>query len=179
MINTVGGIAGSEVRRELLLTYVDANSLEPSGTPDWEVIGWKIQDSSIELNVDEETITDILAITHTTVNDMQPSQTLEPNVMRSGPRLSPKLLEIYRKNEFEKYAMFNVLVVFAFLGAPGTPVVAPFEADMQTGCTVRPTSIGGDRRVNFPLQINYSKNTTHGTVDKIFPDTDITFTPAP
>jgi hypothetical protein len=47
---------------------------------------------------------------------------------------------------------------------------------MHTGCTITPQSIGGDATVDMPININFSNNKIHGTVNDY--KGTITFTPA-
>lgn len=164
-INTTG-----EVLRKYLITYVNV------GTPEakvWEAQGIKVEDSAIEFNADVSTITDILGITYTDVNKIEASQTLDPNTLRMGAQLSEKMLDIYRRGALEEYSQFEVLIVYGFLGEEGT-----YEADLEVGCTVVPNSVGGSSRVDMPFVINLSGDKTLGTVNKLQPADEITFTPA-
>lgn len=166
-INTNG-----EVLRKYMVTYVDVAEAGAT-TPIWEAQGIKVEDSSIELNPDISTITDILGITYSDVNKMEASQTLDPNTLRMGAKLSEKMLDIYRRGALNEYSQFKVLIVYGFLGSAGS-----YEADLETGCTVVPNAIGGSSRVDMPFVINLSGNKTLGTVNAFYPATDVTFTPA-
>lgn len=159
-----------EVLRKYLVTYVNVGTSEAKV---WEAQGIKVEDSSIELNPDIQTVTDILGITHTIVNKMEASQTLDPNTLRMGAKLSEKMLDIYRRGALAEYSQFEVLLVYGFLGTTGS-----YEADLETGCTVVPNSIGGSSRVDMPFVINLSGKKTLGTVNAFYPAETVTFTPA-
>ena len=36
----------------------------------------------------------------------------------------------------------------------------------HSGCSILPTSIGGDSYTSMPIEVHYSNNITEGTVDK-------------
>lgn len=164
-INTAG-----EVLRKYLVTYVNVGTTEAKV---WEAQGIKVEESAIELNPDISTITDILGITYSDVNKMEASQTMDPNTLRMGAKLSEKMLDIYRRGAFDEYSNFEVLIVYGFLGTSGS-----YEADLETGCTVVPNAVGGSSRVDMPFVINLSGKKTLGTVNKFYPATDVEFTPA-
>lgn len=159
-----------EVLRKTLVTYVNV------GTPEakvWEAQGVKVEESAIEFNADVETITDILGISYTDVNKIEASQTVDPNTLRMGAKLSEKMLDIYRRGALQEYSDFEVMIVYGFLEDDGA-----FQADLEVGCTIVPNSIGGSSRVDMPFVINLSGNKTLGSVNKMFPVDEVVFTPA-
>ena len=146
--------------RKLLITLVDVSDSE---TPEWEVVGRGVEDSSIELNPDTETKTDILGITDTAVNKWEPSQSLEPNTVRGGSKLNFKLHRIWQDKKPELLSQFNVMIVYAYIDGATT---GTFEAEVQKNCTINITSIGGDAHVDMPIEISYSNDSTKGTATK-------------
>lgn len=160
----------AEVERKLMCLYVNVGTEQ---TPIWEIQGVKVENSAIELNPDVSKITDILGVTYSDVNKLEAQQTFEPHTLRMGDALAEKLLDIYRRNALSEFSAFEVLIVYGFLGAEGA-----YEADLETGCTIYPNSIGGSSRVDMPFVIEFSNNKTLGTVDKFYPETGLTFTPA-
>ena len=105
---------GQEAERKLLKTFVNVAS---SGTPEWELIGDGIEESSIEYNTDTETSTDILGQTRTKVNKTEPAQSFEPYTVRGGSKLAFILWDIYRRNAVSELTQFKVLVVHEFVGS--------------------------------------------------------------
>ena len=158
-----------EALRNKLLTYVNVGT---NAAPIWEIQGIKTEDASYELNPDVTTVTDILGITYTDVNKVEPQLTMDPNTLRMGAKLSEKLLDIFRRRAYEEFQQFQVLTVWGMLGTAGA-----YEADLEDSCTIHPTTIGGSSRVNMPYTIILSNKITKGTVDVLFPAEDITFTP--
>jgi hypothetical protein len=159
-----------EVLRKMMVTYVNVGTSEAKV---WEAQGIKTEESSLELNPDISTITDILGITYTDVNKMEVSQSIDPNTLRMGAKLSEIMLDIYRRGALAEYSQFEVLIVYGFLGTAGA-----YEADLETGCTIIPNSIGGSSRVDMPFVINLSGNKTLGTVNALYPAETIVFTEA-
>lgn len=150
---------GSNVKaaRKLLRTYVDVSDSE---TPEWEVVGTGIEDSSIELSPDTETVTDILGVTTTTVNKWEASQSFDPFTVRGGSKLAFKLHQIWQDKTPEKLSQFKVLIVYKYIGDSS----AGYEAELQKNCTINMTSIGGSSYVDMPIEITYSNDVERGTV---------------
>lgn len=160
--------AGVKATRKLLMTYVDVSD---SGTPEWELVGRGVEDSSIELNPNTETTTDILGITETAVTKWEPNQSFDPNTVKGGSKLNYKLHEIWQNKTPELLSKFNVLIVYAYIGETNN-----FEAEMQKNCTINITSLGGSAYVDMPIEISFSNDSVKGTVS--IADGVPTFTPA-
>ena len=60
---------------------------------------------------------------------------------------------------------YEAMVVYGFPGASGA-----YDAEMQTGCTVEVTSLGGFGRVDLPFNLHFSNKSTWGTVAAQYPD---------
>ena len=137
-----------------------------------EVLGTRVEDSSIELNADIETMTDILGITYTDVNKTEPQQTLDPSNIIGGSKISAYLYDAVTHNRITDYSqVFNVYIISGFMGS----TAEGYEAVMHEGCSIIPTSIGGSSYVQMPLEIHFSNKITSGTVNKLADD--FTFTP--
>ena len=164
---------GQKAERKLLVTAVNVGDsiTNGSGTPEWQIIGVGVEDSSIEYNPDTETITDILGITETTVNKLETSQTLEPMTVRGGSKLAIKLYNQIKYNRVSEFSMYEVMQIHAYVGTDGA-----YEAEVHKNCTITPQSLGGDAYVDMPIDINYSNDKVHGTVDNYKYGSTITFT---
>lgn len=161
---------GQKAERKLLVTAVNVGT---TAEKDWQIIGVGVEDSSIEYNPDTETITDILGITETSVNKLETSQSLEPMTIRGGSELAIKLYNQVKYGKVSELSMYEVMQIHAYVGAAGA-----YEAEVHSGCTLTPQSLGGSSYIDFPVDINYSNNKIHGTVDKYKYGETITFTPA-
>ena len=165
--------------RKLLITVVE---WKEGTTPVREILGTRTPDSSIEYNVDSETTTDIRGITYTDVNKVEPTQTFDPYLVLGGSPLGAKLNDIRRRNALTELNQFTAYIITAYVGTAGA-----YEAEKHDGCTIMYTALGGDTKVNMPIELHLSndsfdrngKSTGHaalGTVDKL--GDDFVFTPA-
>lgn len=166
---------GQKAERKLLVTAVNVGDSisEVSGTPEWQIIGVGVEDSSIEFNPDTETVTDILGITETTVNKLETSQTLDPMTVRGGSKLALKLYNQVKYQRLSEFAMYEVMQIHAYVGTAGS-----YEAEVHKNCTLTPQSIGGSSYIDMPIDINYSNDKIHGTVNDYKYGSTITFTKA-
>lgn len=131
-----------------------------------EILGTRVTDSSINLNADIETATDILGNTYTDVNRTEPQQTLDPSYIIGGSKLSAYLYDAAIHNRIAAYnGVFRIYIISVFLGTESA-----YETVRHNGCTIIPTSIGGESYVAMPMDIHFSNNITSGTVDKVKPD---------
>lgn len=137
-----------------------------------QILGARTEDSSIELNPDTETSTDILGITYSDVNKTEPQQDFDPMYIIGGSKLAAYLVTNALANNIDAYNnIFNVYVIAAFID-PG--VKDEYYAVCHSGCTILPTSLGGDSYTGIPVEVHFSNNLTEGTVDKL--TDDFTFT---
>lgn len=162
-----------KAERKLLVTAVNVGDsiTQSGGTPEWQIIGVGVEDSSIEFNPDTETVTDILGITETTVNKFETSQSLEPMTVRGGSKLALKLYNQIKYNRLSEFAMYEVMQIHAYVGSDGA-----YEAEVHKNCTLTPQSIGGSGYVDMPIDINYSNDKVHGTVNDYKYGSTISFT---
>ena len=136
-----------------------------------EVLGARTEDSSIEFNPDTETTTDILGITYTDVNKTEPQQDFDPFYLMGGSALGEYLANAALRNDINAYSnAFNIYIITAFKGSANA-----YEAVRHSGCSIIPTSMGGDSYVSMPIEVHYSNNITAGTVNKL--GNNFTFTP--
>ena len=163
-----------KAERKLLVTCVNVGDSVTlgEGTPEWQIVGVGVEDSSIEYNPDTETVTDILGITETTVNKLETSQDLDPMTVRGGSKLAIKLYNQVKYNRLSEFSMYEVMQIHAYVGTDGN-----YEAEVHKNCTLTPQSVGGSSYVDMPININYSNDKIHGTVNNYKYGTVETFTP--
>lgn len=161
-----------KAERKLLVTCVNTNTHE---SPTWTVIGAGVEDSSVAYNADIKTITDILGITETTVNKLEPSQSLEPMTIRGGNKLLENLTDIIERNAVSELSQFEVLLIRAYIDE-GTDGTHKYHAELHSNCTITPQSVGGSAYVDMPITINFSNDKKLGTVNGYTKDDTITFT---
>ena len=137
-----------------------------------EILGTRTEDSSIEFNADIQTSTDVRGITYTDVNKTEPQQTFDPYYLLGGSLLGDYLVRNALKNNIDAYNnIFNVYVITAFIGSQADG----YYTVEHTGCSIIPTSLGGDSYNSMPIEVHYSNNIIEGTVDSL--GRDFVFTP--
>jgi hypothetical protein len=160
---------GQRAQRKLLITVAEWTE---GGTEKREILGTRTEDSSIELNADIATSTDIRGITYTDVNKTEPQQSFDPFYILGGSALSSYLASAMLKNDINAYnGVFTLYIIAAFMGSGAEG----YYTVKHTGCSIIPTAIGGDSYTNMPIEVHYSNNITEGVVDKLADD--FTFTP--
>ena len=172
---TINLADNQKAERKLLVTCVNVGDsiMAESGTPEWQPVGVGVEESSIEYNPDTETITDILGITETTVNKLEVTQSLEPMTVRGGSKLAEKVYDQVKYNKLSEMAMWEVMQIHAYVGTEGA-----YEAEVHKNCTLTPQSLGGSSNVDMPIEISFSNDKIHGTVNDYKYGSTITFTPA-
>lgn len=158
---------GQRAERKTLITVAEWNVTVGTSTTQYrEILGTRTEDSSIEFNADIETITDIRGITYTDVNKTEPQQDFDPFFILGGSNLAEYLSDAALNNDIAAYnGTFTIYVISAFIGSSGS-----YSAVKHTGCSIIPTSLGGDSYVSMPIEVHYSNNITAGTVNKLSDD---------
>lgn len=151
-----------KAERRLVATYVDVSGSSMNSEWEWELLGAGIEDSAIEFNPDMATLTDILGITETTVNKFEEQQSFDPNTLRGGQKLNAILLDIALRRAYSELSNFNVMRAYQLLGT-----TSAIKAHIDKGCTITPQSLGGSSYVDMPIQVNFSGDRIHGTIDKM------------
>ena len=165
---------GARAQRKQLITVAEWS--EGSGDPKREILGVRTEDSSIELNPDTQTSTDILGVTYTDVNKTEPQQDFDPHYIVGGSDLDKYLTTAVLANDIDKYNnVFNIYIITAFItNGTATEQDGKYKCIKHEGCTILPTSIGGDSYVSMPLEVHLSNKITTGTVDVLTPSFQFT-----
>lgn len=161
--------AGQRARRKLLITVAEWGE---SGTTHRTILGKRTEDSSIELNPDIQTTTDVLGITYTDVNKTEPQQDFDPHFIMGAEAIDDYLLDAVLNDDIDKYNnVFTIYVITAWLDNSDTVGgTHAYKTVKHTGCTILVTSIGGDSYTQMNLEVHYSNNITAGSVDKLSDD---------
>lgn len=165
----------SRVERKYMATFANVAT---STTPEWQLLGVRVADSSIDFNADIDETTDILGRAYADFTNVKPTQDMGDFPVIIGSKLHKKLMQIIVEKNWSALQGFEILNVYGWLtNGTSTETDKKLLAEKQVDCTITPDSIGGDTNVNLPITIHYSNNVTVGTVDKI--SEDLTFTAAP
>ncbi len=140
--------------RQYLLHYIDASF---GGTANYVRIGKDLEEYTLEMNPDSETIMNIWGENSTTVKGYEPQGSVETYYARKGDALYEALADII--NERATGSALETTVVDILVESDGTQVWA-YKEDV----IVIPQSIGGDTSgVNIPYEVYYNGNRESGT----------------
>lgn len=166
---------GQRAKREKLITVAQWGT---GNDKKRQFLGVRTEDSSIDLNPDIQTSTDILGHTYTDVEKTEPQQTMDPSYIVGGSYLHDYLTEAFLANDIDKYnGAFDIYIISAYL-TDGTATTGDgkYYTVKHEGCSIFPTSVGGSNYVSMPIEIHYSNKITKGTVDALKPGFTFTYT---
>lgn len=154
---TFNTAAGAVVARKMLLLFLNTSS---SDTPVWSVIGKRVEDSSMEYDWSDESKTDILGDTYTTMKEPIITQAFDPCEMDSGDTAQVKIWNQSIKDH-DVAAMCNndLLVVHAYAGTASTAVFA----ERYPSSAVKPSGLGGSNNVGMPIDVTFGGERSVGT----------------
>ena len=151
-----------KLNREALAHYLDTTfntKVSDASKATFEIIGDDIEEMSVELNSDTETLKNILGQTRTQDNGYEPSMDADPFYADPEKALYPKIREIALgrlKGDHCKTLMLEVLI-------------EDTESENHTAwlreVMVKPTSYGGGTEgLNFPFSVTEDGASVKGTV---------------
>ena len=147
-----------DAERKFLAHYVNIGT---DIDEDWELLGYKVQDASVEFNWDEEKVTDITGKTYKTIKKSEPEMTLDGYIINKN---STFLLELSKKairNAYTEFADNTILTVYFWLTKGET-----YLAKKENKCSIVPSSIGGEGNVRITPVITFSNDAVFGSVAK-------------
>lgn len=157
MAYSISATAGQRIERKMLITVATW------GEDKAAILGARTEDSSIEFNADVETTTDILGINYTDINKTQPQQTFDPAYIIGGDELMAYMNEAALSNNISAYnGAFDVYVVAAYLKDS-----SKYKVVKHAGCSIIPSSLGGESYLGMPYDVYYSNDITEGSVTSI------------
>lgn len=151
-----------KLNREAMAHYLDAafnTKIADASKAQFEILGDDIEELSVELNSDVETLKNILGQTRTKDNGYEPSIEADPYYADPDKALYPKIRDIALgrlKGDACKTLLLEV-------------IVEDTEATTHTAylreVMVKPTSYGGGTEgLNFPFEISEDGASVKGTV---------------
>lgn len=169
----IAGTSGQPVERKQYLVYGNSDTYE---SPKWNVIGKRVEESTAEEDWSEESITDILGDTYTSMKSPITSQSFDPCPVDPGDKYQEKLVQNYVVDRnAQALVSQDLLRVHAYLtDETNTYAFAErFPASM-----VKPTGLGGEGGGNLTMPVDV---TFGGTREKGYviiptsPHAEITF----
>lgn len=163
--------AGKTIDRELLIAYLNTGT---TSVPTWSAIGKRVSDSSEEMNWSEDSSTDILGQTYSTLSKPQVTQSFDPAPLDAGDTAMVKIWNLAVKDQdYAALANQDMLIVHLYAGTADTAVFA----ERYSSCAVRPTGLGGEGggNIGMPVDVTYGGVRTVGTA--AMSGSTVTFTP--
>lgn len=156
---TFNTTSGQTIKREMLIAYLNTSA---TSTPVWSAIGKRVTDSSVDLDWGDDTSTDILGNTYTTMKVPTITQTFDPYDLDAGDTALVRIWNMAVKDhDYTALANQDVLIVHLYAGTAGSAMVA----ERYESCAIRPTSLGGEGggSLSMPIEITYGGTRTVGT----------------
>lgn len=158
------------IERKLLVCCLNTGTADD---PVWSPVGKRVEDSSAEYDWGEESVTDILGDTYTSMSAPKITQSFDPYQLDGADRAQLKIWNDAIRNQ-DTGAMCNndMLILHMYAGTKDTA----FFAERYAACAVKPTSLGGASKLAMPIEVVYGGQRTIGTA--AVKEGAITFTPA-
>ena len=162
---------GQTVDRALLILYLNIGTADE---PEWAQVGKRVEESSAEYDWGEETKTDILGDTYTSLKKPTITQSFDPCELDAGDKAQLKIWNAAIKDQ-DVQALSNMDMMVAHLYAGATDDEA--FAERYNACCVKPTGLGGSGggNIGMPIDVTYGGTRTTGTAKAA--NGSITFTP--
>lgn len=157
------------IERKLLVCCLNTGTADD---PLWSPVGKRVEDSSAEYDWGEESVTDILGDTYTSMSAPKITQSFDPYQLDGADKAQLKIWNDAIRNQ-DTGAMCNndMLILHMYAGTKDTA----FFAERYAACAVKPTSLGGASKLAMPIEVVYGGQRTIGTA--AVKEGAITFTP--
>lgn len=159
-----------KLERKSLAHYLDS-TFGGEGTPKWFLLGVDLEELSVELNPDVETVKNILGQTSVRDKGYEPSTTVDPYYANPEDEIYEPIRDIALERKTGDACRTKILEVII------EDTEAAQHLAFQEDVVVKPTSYGGGTEgVAIPFDVHFAGNRTKGTVK--IADGVATFTPA-
>lgn len=146
-----------KLHRSHLLHYIDSK-FGGESAPDWFLVGKDVEDASVELNPDTETVKNILDETNVNDNGYEPSLDLDTYYANPGDAIYPRIKDIAMNRLTGDVCKTTILEVLI------DKTTGAYDAWTED-IIIKPQSYGGPQGgVNIPFNIMFSGNRKEGTV---------------
>jgi hypothetical protein len=148
------GNAGEAIARELLLLYLNTGTKE---APVWSLIGHRVEDSSMELDWQRESIKDIVGDTRNSMKKPIITQSFEPWDLANGDVAQKKIWDLaFVEQNAQALCNMDVLLEHKYAGF----------AERYEASSIEVTGLGGagGGNIGMPITVTYGGNRTIGTV---------------
>lgn len=154
------------IKREAFMTFVDVSA---TATPEWELIGDKVEELSIAMNPNINTVSDVTGNTSTTLDRYQEQTDVSPMRARKESKLFAILYAIVKEKKTLSDVERDFLCVNVFDASAGQ-----YSAWKQRAVIAVQSFGGNTQGLDVPFNIHWMGERTHGTFN---PSTN-SFTPS-
>ncbi|MEA4992346.1 MAG: hypothetical protein VB060_00735 [Oscillibacter sp.] len=152
--NTAAGVVAS---RNLLIAYLNTGTTD---APVWSAVGKRVEDSSEELDWNDESKKDIFGNTYTTMQAPTITQTFDPCELDADDVAQVKIWNLAVKDQdAAALAAQDMLIVHLYAGTAATAMFA----ERYSACAIKPTGLGGSSTIGMPLDVTYGGTRSVGT----------------
>ena len=156
------------IKREEFKLFADVGV---SSAPEWELQGGRIEDMSLEMNPNVETVTDVTGVTETTHDKYEKQTSVSPYYAKRDSKMAAWLYNVVREEKTLSDVEKTFCVVNIFAGSDGA-----YDAWTQNG-VVAVQSFGGDTKgLQIPYNIHWIGEKVFGTA--AISNGTMTFSPA-
>ena len=156
------------IKREEFKLFADVGA---SSAPEWELQGGRIEDMSLEMNPNVETVTDVTGVTETTLDKYEKQTSVSPYYAKRDSKMAAWLYNVVREEKTLSDVEKTFCVVNIFAGSDGA-----YDAWTQKG-VVAVQSFGGDTKgLQIPYNIHWIGEKVFGTA--AISNGTMTFSPA-
>lgn len=148
------GNTGEAIARELLLLYLNTGTKE---APVWSLIGHRVEDSSMELDWQRESIKDIVGTTRNSMKKPIITQSFEPWDLANGDVAQKKIWDLaFVEQNAQALCNMDVLLEHRYAGF----------AERYEASSIEVTGLGGagGGNVGMPINVTFGGERTIGTV---------------
>lgn len=148
------------IKREEFMVFADVSNT--SGTPEWELIGDKVEEMSLEMNPNVETVRDVTGNTSTTLDKYEVQTSVAPMRAKRDSKLFAILYDIVKEEKTLSDVERNFLCVNVF-DKTGEGESATYAAWTQNGVIAVQSYGGNTQGLDIPFNIHWAGKKTHGT----------------
>lgn len=147
------------IKREEFMTFADVGE----ETPEWELIGDKVEEMNLEMNPNVETTSDITGSTTTTLDKYEVQTSVSPLRARRESKLAKILYDIVKEEKTLSDVERDFLCVNIFDKTEDDT----YSAWVQKAVIAVQSFGGSTAGLDIPFNIHWQGAKTHGTFDPV------------
>lgn len=160
MAKNIAFISGNgDIKRAEFKLFVDVSEAGDGSLPEWEIIGKKIEDLSLEMHPNVETMTDVTGNVETTLDKYEKQTSVSPYYARRESKMAAWLYNVVREERTLSDVERTFLCVNIFAGADGS-----FDAWTQRAIVAVQSYGGNTKGLQIPYNIHWIGEKKFGTV---------------